>query len=412
MRRVPLLILLPWMAAMAAPTVPSRDLDPFASFVPALERYRAIQADGGWPMLPAGPSLHPGDTDPAIPLLRTRLAVSGDLPDPTPPAGIEPALYDTGLAPAVRAFQRRHGLIDDGVIGRHTRAALNVSVGERIRQLELNRKRLEQDEILDHDRLVRVNIPGYALSLYEHGREVLQMPVVVGRRDRPTPELRSRITFLVVNPTWTIPTTLAYEDYLPKVRRDPNYFREHDIRVFEGWTRGADEINPDWIDWNLIGRSIKSLKLRQAPGPENPLGRIKFFLPNDHDIYLHDTPSRALMRRDHRTFSSGCIRVGDARALAEALLTREPNWPPERLERTLEAGETVEVRFSSPVPVVLTYQTAWVSADGTVNFRADVYDHEDDWAASLAAEAQERPSTSPTAPEQLGRATPAPIPAR
>jgi murein L,D-transpeptidase YcbB/YkuD len=118
------------------------------------------------------------------------------------------------------------------------------------------------------------------------------------------------------------------------------------------------------------------------------------------------------MQRDHRTFSSGCIRVGDARALAEALLAREPNWSPERLERTLEAGETVEVRLSSPVPVVLTYQTAWVSADGTVNFRTDVYDHEDDWAASLAAEAQERPNTPPVAPEQLGRATPAPIPAR
>jgi murein L,D-transpeptidase YcbB/YkuD len=401
------------MAAMAAPTVPTGDLDPFASFAPALERYRSIQAQGGWPTVPPGPSLHPGDSDAAIPVLRTRLAVTGDFTTTALPSPAEAAVYDDALAGAVQAFQRRHGLIDDGVIGRHTRAALNVSVDERIRQLELNRARLEQDERSAEDRLVRVNIPGYALSLFEGGREVLQMPVVVGRRDRPTPELRSRIIFLVLNPTWTIPATLAYEDYLPKIRRDPNYLRDHDIHVLEGWQRGAAEIDPDWIDWNLIGRSIKSLKLRQAPGPENPLGRIKFYLPNDHDVYLHDTPSRNLLRRDHRTFSSGCIRVGDAQALAETLLRREPGWPAERIERTLSEGKTVEVRLSSPVPVVLTYQTAWVSDDGTVNFRADVYDHEDDWAASMATRATETrtPPAPPAVPEQLGRAEPGPGPA-
>ena len=396
------------MTALAAPTVPTGYLDPFASFTPALERYRAIEAQGGWPTLPPGPSLHPGDADPGVPALRMRLAVTGDLHGFTPSAA-DPAVYDHDLATAVQAFQRRHGLIDDAVVGRHTRAALNVPVSERIRQLELNRERLERDERLDYERLVRVNIPGYALSLIEHGREVLQMPVVVGRRDRPTPELRSRIIFLVLNPTWTIPAKLAYEDYLPKVRRDPSYFRDHDIRVFDGWYHGAAEIDPDWIDWRLVGRSIKSLKLRQQPGPENPLGRIKFFLPNDDDIYLHDTPSRGLMRRDHRTFSSGCIRVGDARALAEALLAHEPGWSPERLDETLATGGTVEVRLSSPVPVVLTYQTAWVSADGTVNFRADVYDHEDEWAAGLAAETDA--DAVPAEPEQIGRATPVAVPA-
>jgi murein L,D-transpeptidase YcbB/YkuD len=166
------------MAAMAAPTLPSGD-DPFASFAPALERYRAIQAQGGWPTVPAGPSLHPGDSDAAIPVLRTRLAVTGDFTTTAPPSPAEAAVYDDALADAVQAFQRRHGLIDDGVIGRHTRAALNVSVGERIRQLELNRARLEQDERVAEDRLVRVNIPGYALS--DLGRTIADGFDVLGR---------------------------------------------------------------------------------------------------------------------------------------------------------------------------------------------------------------------------------------
>jgi len=368
---------------------------PTAEFEPALVRYQTIQAAGGWPTLPEGPTLHPGDVSAAVPVLRTRLTVTGDLVEVRPPeAAIE--FYDDALVRGVRAFQVRHGLIDDGVVGKHTRVALNHPVDARIRQLELNRDRLAGRAPSLENRYVRVNIPGYRLELVDHGEPILEMPVVVGRRDRPTPEFSSAITFLVVNPTWTIPTTLAYEDFLPKVRRDPNYLRDHDIQVFGSWRPGAAEIDPDWIDWRRIGPRIKRLKLRQRPGPANPLGRFKFHMPNEFEVYLHDTPSRELLRHDQRTFSSGCIRVGDARALVDALLERQPHWSPERLDETLASERTTQINLVHPVRIHVGYQTAWVTADGTVHFREDVYGQEPGWAPMLMAEPDLAPVPAPT----------------
>lgn len=406
MRVLALIVALWAVGAAAAPTDGAMASTPSVppEMTAAIEHYRAIEARGGWPVVPATATVHPGERTPVVLPLRTRLEATGDLqptagtPLPPPPHD----LYTGNLVAAVRAFQRRHGLAVDGVLGSHTLAALNVPARTRLAQLELAAERSRRRTDLAARRWVRVNIPAYRLELIEDGRPVLAMPVVVGRPDRATPELTSTITFLVLNPSWTIPTKLAYHDVLPKVRRDPDYLAEHGIAVYAGWRRDAERIDPEWIDWGLIGPGIKHLKLRQEPGPANPLGQIKFHMANAFDVYLHDTSSHDLMARANRALSSGCVRVGDARALATAVLAGNPDWNAERLDEVIASGETTKVYLRMPVPVQLYYQTAWV-AEGRVQFREDIYHQDEAFAAEVAA-------TATAAPEPLGRAVPPGLP--
>lgn len=333
----------------------------------ALARYREIARRGGWPAVPDGPGVHPGASDPVVSLVRRRLEISGDLPPGSPP---ESNLYDAALANAVKAFQARHGLTADGVIGRQTRAALAVPVERRIAQLvaNLERWRWLPDEL--GRRHVRVNVPAYWLEMVEDGRVTLEMPVVVGRPDRPTPMLASRITQLVFNPSWTIPQRLAREDMLPRARRNPGYFAAKGIRVYGGWGEGAAMMDAGAIDWASLGPGITGLKLRQRPGPGNPLGRVKFQMPNGYDVYLHDTNAKGLMSRPQRAQSSGCVRLGDALGLAHRLLD---DWPPERRAALTRSWRTRTVTLGEPLPVYLLYETAWADADGGLHFREDVY---------------------------------------
>lgn len=372
----------------------------------AAARYRELANRGGWQPVPDGPSLHPGESSPAVPVIRARLAITGDLlAGGSPAQGAEPQAYGDGLVDGVRSFQRRHGLATDGVIGARTRAAMNVSVQDRIAQLELNRSRVSDDEA-PSERYIRVNLPEFRLVLMDGDTPVLDMPVVVGRRDRKTPFIESAVSWIVFNPTWTVPTKLAYEDLLPKVRRDPSYFSRSGIQVYESWQASAHAIDSQWIEWREVGAAMKRLRLRQAPGPDNPLGRIKFHMDNDHDIYLHDTNHRELLAKDLRALSSGCIRVGNAEGLARELLRGQPNWPPERIDKVLAGRETTRVALRHPVPVRFVYQTAWIDGQETVHFRDDIYGVDARQVADLAA-AERRsgalgdgpaPGVSPPAP--------------
>jgi murein L,D-transpeptidase YcbB/YkuD len=395
------------LATLAAPAAAQDSVDPAAlRLAAAATRYRGFATRGGWQTVPAGPSLHPGESSAAVPTIRARLDATGDLlavGSATP--GGDPEQYDDGLVAAVRAFQIRHGLTPDGVIGARTRAAMNVPVDERIAQLELNRSRVEEDAV-PASRHIRVNLPEYRLVLMDGDATVLDMPVVVGRRERRTPFIESAVSWIIFNPTWTVPSKLAHEDLLPKVRRDPAYFAKTGIQVYEGWRPGAASLDPDWIDWNDVGSAMKRLKLRQAPGPDNPLGQIKFHMDNDHDIYLHDTNHRELLVKDRRDLSSGCIRVGNAEGLARELLRDHPSWPPERITAVLAGRETIRVALRHPVPVSFAYQTAWVDGHDTVHFREDIYRVDARHVADLAA-AERRarplgggpvPGVSPPAP--------------
>ena len=336
----------------------------------ALSRYHQLAESGGWPAVPAGPSLRIGDRNMRVPLLRQRLIRSGDLDGDV---AADQLLFDDALETAVVGFQWRHGLDPDGIVGRKTLAALNVSVATRLRQIELN---LERWRWIPHDlgtRHVLVNIAAFHLDVVENGTTVLDMRVVAGRRYRKTPVFSREMKYLEFNPYWNIPPSLAIKDVLPHILADPDYLARKRIRVFQGWGEGAEELDPLSIDWTRVGRRYFPYKLRQDPGPGNSLGRVKFMLPNRFSVYLHDTPKQSLFTKHSRGFSSGCIRVEKPVNLAEYLLTSHPQWDRHRILQTIDAGKRTVVVLNEPVPVHILYWTAWVDENGTVNFRDDIY---------------------------------------
>ena len=352
----------------------------------ALVHYRAIAESGGWPTLPDGPTLRPGDRDAAVAALRTRLARE-DMDGPVGPPGTDVDLYDAALEAAVRRFQARHGLDVDGAVGRQTRQALNTPAATRAAQIVANLERRRWLGAAPGQRQVRVNVAAFTLEAIDGPDVALRTRVIVGRPYRPSPEFADRIRYLVLNPYWEVPPRLAAQDKLPLIRRDPAYLAREHLRVLRGWGEAARELDPATIDWQRV-RAPLPFRLRQDPGPWNALGQVKFMFPNSHDVYLHDTPARELFAHAERGFSSGCIRVQQALALADWLLADDPAWPPEALRAAIDSGKTRTVNLRRPVPVYLLYWTAWVDSDGTVQFRRDIYDRDGPLAAALAAPLQ------------------------
>lgn len=362
--------------------------------------YDALARAGGWPAPPAsGPKLEPGALHPDIALVRARLAATGDHTGATP---IDPTLYDAALADSVRRFQARQGLSVDAKIGPRTRAALAMPVDQRLRQMALNLRRLRGLPPVPVGRSVEVNIAGAHLEGRDNGVTTFRTDVIVGRHDRPTPELTSAINMMVLNPTWTVPTTIAQKDILPKVREDPEYLIRSGFTVYSGWDRDAEVLDPTTIDWTADDVDIRALRLRQAPGGANALGRIKFLFPNGHDVYLHSTPSRGLFARSQRTFSSGCVRVRDPMDFA-AFLMNEDGQTAESLTARVNRGGTQTVRPRSAVPLSIIYVTAWVDEADTVHFRPDVYGQD---ARDIGRIVRRAPGPIPADPAT----TPAPAP--
>jgi len=339
----------------------------YARLRKALEDYRRIAAGGGWPRLPEGPALKANVRHPAVVVLRKRLWASGDFARPD---GDD--LFNEDLEAAVVRFQDRHGLDADGVVGRKTNAALNVPVEERARQIVLNMERWRWMPRYTASRYILVNMAGFEMRVIENDVPTLRMRVVIGRPYRRTPAFTEAMTYVVVNPYWHIPPSLAVRDLLPKIREDPGYLERQGIRVFSDCTENAHELDGQGMDWSEISSRGFPYKLRQDPGPHNALGRIKFMLPNRFNIYLHDTPHREHFDLSVRAFSSGCIRLEEPLVLADYILG-EAGWSPERIRETIAGGERRVVSLPRPIPVILVYWTAWVEKDGTVNFRDDVY---------------------------------------
>jgi L,D-transpeptidase YcbB len=337
----------------------------------AFRDMRDLAAAGGWPGFPAGPKLVPGDRDPRVPALRRRLSATGDHP-----AGADvpdPELFDGGLEGSVRAFQRRHGLEPDGVVGAATAAALEVPASVRLRQVRANLERWRWITPDLGESFLLVNVADFRLRVVESGREVLSMPVVVGSAYRRTPDFSGKLSYLEINPTWTVPPKLVREDILPKVRKDPGYLRKKGFRVFRGWSEEAEEVDVDAVDWSAVDGETLSFRFRQDPGPQNSLGRIKFMFPNKFDVYLHDTPERWLFGRAERDRSSGCIRVERPVDLAAYLLGADPAWTRDKILETIESGETRVVHLRRPLNVHLLYWTAWLDSEGRIQFRNDIY---------------------------------------
>jgi murein L,D-transpeptidase YcbB/YkuD len=273
------------------------------------------------------------------------------------------------MVAAAKSFQIRHGLVDDGVIGRKTLAAMNVSVDERIRQMELNLERWRWMPKSFGKRHIRVNVADFRLDVIENGKSVMHMPVIVGTQYRKTPVFSASMTYLEFAPYWTVPPTILREDKLPLIKSNPDYLEEKNFRILSRTVKG-DFVDPLTIDWTEVEAETFPGLLRMEPGPWNPLGRVKFMFPNRFNVYLHDTNEAYLFDNNVRSFSSGCIRVERPRELAEYLLSEE--FDTEDVGLLLSASEPEQISIK-PIPVHIQYWTAWVNEEGQINFREDVY---------------------------------------
>jgi murein L,D-transpeptidase YcbB/YkuD len=347
----------------------------YNGLIAALQKMRNIEDHGGWPQLEYPGTLKPGEKNSIVATLRERMMISGDLPDsPTAePALDEPDLYDGTLAAAVQNYQRRHGLKTDGIVGRKTREDMNITAAQRVRQIELNLERWRWLPRNLGERCIEINTADFSLHVMEGQQRVLDMRVVVGRPARRTPVFSTTMSYLVFNPYWTVPRTIAVEDILPKLVDGTDYLVRQNIKVFADWREDAPEIDPSSIPWRDYNKDYFPLRLRQEPGKNNALGQIKFIFPNKFDVYLHDTPQRSLFDRVQRDFSSGCIRLEDAPALAYYLLSDDPGWTHDKLRDIFESGQRQVVRIPRPIPVHLLYMTAWVDENDGLQFRNDIY---------------------------------------
>jgi L,D-transpeptidase YcbB len=342
----------------------------------ALQRYRGIEAAGGWPEVDEGRRLE----DQRQTVIH-RLIVEGDLPKIRLAQDKDPSeqYSEEDIDSALRSFQRRHGLADDGVFGPATTAAMNVPVGDRIRQIERNMERWRWLPSEIPGKHVLVNVAGFELLALEGDNTVLTMPIVVGMEYRETPLFDDAISYLEVNPYWHIPRSIAVEDMLPRILENERYLETRGIEVLEGGTA----IDPKEVDWDELSEEEFPYRLRQKPGPLNALGEIKFMFPNEYAVYLHDTPDDHLFDERERMHSSGCIRVAKPLELAEWLLEEDAEWSRSRLEQAVEGGETKQILIDDPVPVYLGYWTVWVGDDDRVYFWNDVYGQDEELAKAL-----------------------------
>jgi len=331
----------------------------------ALASYRAIAERGGWPAVPAGETLKPGAEDPRLPVLRQRLLAEGDLATDAP---VE-VTYADSLVAAVERFQTRHGLTADGVIGPGTLAAMNVPVADRIDQLRVNLERCRWVVREAQERFVVTNVAAFQVFLFEDGKIRWQSRCQVGKEARQTPIFGAEIRYVELNPTWTVPPTIFAKDTLPAVRRDPGYLKERHLRVIDA--RGK-EVPASQINWATTTPRNFPHMLRQDPGPHCALGRVKFVSPNEHAVYMHDTPSQELFATDQRAFSSGCIRVEHPLELAR-LLIDDSKWTAEAIDATIATEKTTPILLSKPVPVYFLYFTATADHEGRPHFFRDLY---------------------------------------
>lgn len=334
----------------------------------ALAIYRTIAKKGGWPEIPSFPKIMKrGMKGKYVSLLRKRLMIEGDFNQPINNDG---DLFDDTLEQALQRFQDRHGLVADGIVGPLTRGALNISVYERMRQIELNMERIRwlPDDL--GERYILVNIADFSLMIVENEQSILSMRIVAGK-PYTTKIFSAQLTYLVLNPYWNIPQSITMEEILPRIQQDPGYLAKKSIKIFQGWDDDEKEIDPATITWDTNSDNFR-YRLRQGPGPQNPVGRIKFMFPNRYNIYLHDTPHRHHFAKAVRNFSHGCIRVEKPIELAEYLLRADPFWTRKKILSMINQKEKNSVSLPKSIPIYIVYYTAWVNEDNIVQFRNDI----------------------------------------
>lgn len=347
-----------------ASTLPIVSLQTVAYTEQAIAQYQNIVAQGGWEPVPDTKKLQLGVIDPDVVPLRRRLMVSGDLGQS---AGLSEA-FDSYVDAAVKRFQARHGLPSDGTLGQYSYAAMNVSAQVRLGQLQTNLQRLNERAGTLGNRYVLVDIPGAQVEAVENDRVVLRHTAVVGKIDRQTPIVDSKINEIIVNPYWNAPVSIVRKDIIPLMRKDPNYLKDSKIRLF---APDGSEVDPLTVDWSTD--DAEKYRFRQDPGAGNAMASVKINFPSPDGVYMHDTPQQSLFGKMMRFDSSGCVRVQNVRDLVTWILRDTPGWSRQHFEAAIKSGENIPVQVTNPVPVFFLYISAWSTGPGVVQFRDDIY---------------------------------------
>ncbi len=334
----------------------------------AMQIYYGIVQRGGWPIVPDDAALSLGHKSEAVVILRDRLSMSGDL---TQNDGVRD-VFDSYVDAAVRRFQSRHGIQPDGVIGKETFAAMNVPVEVRLRQLETNLVRVRSMSGFLGQRYVMVNIPAAEIETVEDGLVHSRHTAVVGKIDRQTPVLKSKIHEINFNPYWHVPESIIRKDLIPKMLKDPNYLRDNKIHIRD--LRNNIELDASQVDWTT--NEALNYQFRQEPGAKNSMGSIKINFHNKYSVYLHDTPSKTLFGNSYRFHSSGCVRVQNVREFVVWVLEDTPGWDRFAIDEVIKSGEREDVQVKGNVPIYMTYITAWATNEGMIHFREDIYDRD------------------------------------
>jgi murein L,D-transpeptidase YcbB/YkuD len=333
----------------------------------AIGQYEDIARRGGWPKVPATERLRLGNRHPTVVPLRQRLSVAGDLDR----AAGKSDIFDSYVEAAVRRFQARHGITVDGVVRAQTFTALNVPAEVRLSQLKTNVTRLRTLSSHLNSRHVVCNIPAAQIEAIEDGVAVTRHTAVVGKPDRPSPDINSRIVEINFNPYWTVPVSIVRKDLIPKMQAEPDYLGKNHIRIFD---QQRTELQPSQINW--YSNDAVNYMFKQDPGDFNSLGSIRINFPSKDGVYMHDTPLKNLFGEDMRFHSSGCVRVQNVRELVDWLLRDTAGWSRQEIDAVIQSGERKDARLAKPVPLHWVYITAWATPDNVVQFRDDIYNRD------------------------------------
>lgn len=333
----------------------------------AVARYETIVAAGGWPPIQRTERLRLGMRHPSVAELRQRLATAGDLDNNSGVGDV----YDSYVEAAVRRFQARHGLSVDGIVRGQTFNALNIPAQVRLAQLRTNAARLRAFASQLGARFVVCNIPAAQIEAVEGGAVISRHAAVVGKPDRPSPEIQSKIVEINFNPYWTVPVSIVRRDLIPKMQAEPDYLTKNRIRIFD---QKGNELTPAHINW--YSEEAVNYRFKQDPGDFNSLGSIRINFPSAHGVYMHDTPLKNLFGEDFRFHSSGCVRIQNVRELVNWLLAETPGWSRQEIDEVIKSGERKDAKIAKPVPLYWVYVTAWATPDGVVQFREDIYNRD------------------------------------
>ena len=317
-----------------------------------LKKYYDIAKNGGWPVVPFSKGMYKkGVASAAVATLKKRLELSGDMPgaDTT-------LLFNDSVETGIKNFQLRHGFTADGKLTEALVKEMNVPAVTRLQQVLMNMDRMRWMAAEPKGHLIVVNIPEFILHMYDGGKKVFDMVVVVGKEGHNTMMFNGDLNLVVFSPYWNVPSSIVKSEILPAMNNNSNYLAKHNMEIVSS----AGEIP----------------EIRQKPGGENALGQVKFLFPNSFNIYFHDTPSKSLFEKDKRAFSHGCIRLKEPEKMANYILRNQPEWTPEKIAEAMNSGEEKFVKVKDPIPVIITYYTAWADENGQLNFREDIYDHD------------------------------------